>query len=72
MLRTLRLSHGFSQARLARAIGVSAPYLSQVETGRKPLPAARAVDVAIALGLTGDDRALAVGLLILADTARRP
>lgn len=70
MLRTLRLAHGYSQARLAAAIGVSAPYLSQIEAGRKSLPAARAVDVARAFGLKGDDLALAVGQLVLAETGR--
>lgn len=70
LLRSLRLAHGFTQARLAAAMGVSRPYITQIESGRKPLPASRAVDVGRALGLAGDDLALVVGRLVVASEAR--
>lgn len=65
-LRTLRTSHGWTQRRLADAIGVSGPFLSQVEHGHRSLPVPRAVQIGRALGLAGDDLALAVGRLVIA------
>lgn len=69
-LRDLRLAAGLSQARLAAAMGVSAAYLSMVETGARALTARRAVGVGRALGLGGDDLALCVGRLVLWDEGR--
>jgi ribosome-binding protein aMBF1 (putative translation factor) len=35
-LRSLRSTRGISQLELARELGISASYLSQIETGKKP------------------------------------
>lgn len=64
-LRTLRTSRGWTQQRLAAAIGVSGPFLSQVERGKRTLPVPRAVQIGRALGLEGDALALAVGRLVI-------
>lgn len=69
-LRELRKHHGWSQDRLASQVGVSRPFLSQVEHGRKVLPPDRAVEIARLFGLEGDALALAVGRLVVASVER--
>lgn len=70
-LRTLRTSHGWTQTRLAAHIGVTEPYISQVETGVRPLARERAVQICEAFGLSGDDLALTVGRLMMAPRPTR-
>jgi len=56
-MKTLRVEKGISLRKLAEAIDVSAPYLSDVERGqRNPLSAEHLYKVANVLGLNEDER----------------
>ena len=68
-LRDLRLSAGWTQARLSDALGVSAPYLSQVEAGAKPLPIERAAEIVALLGVPEGERDAMIGRLLLTHAA---
>jgi transcriptional regulator with XRE-family HTH domain len=50
-VRALREARGLRVGDLARALGVSHSYISQIESGAKPLPARRVRDFADALGV---------------------
>lgn len=65
-LRELRQSHGWSQARLATALEVARPTISQIETGDRALPPDRAIQVGRLLGYDGADLERVVGGLVLA------
>ena len=54
-LAKLRLSRGFSQQRLAEAIGTSQPHIARIESGRGDLLFATAGRLADALGVKIDD-----------------
>ena len=60
ILARLRRAYGISQADLAKDLGVSRPYLSEVENGREPgmemlKAAAKCFDVPVAIFMMGDD-----------------
>lgn len=51
LIRNLRLERGLSQAELARSIGVSPPYLCDLELGKKSCSVRQAARVADFLGV---------------------
>ena len=55
-VRRHRERAGMSAERLAQAVGISRPYLSNIEAGRKRLTPFLAIQIAAALGVT--ERAL--------------
>ena len=55
-LVAMRMSRSFSQAELARVIGISVPYLSQLERGKRRFPNVQIISkIAVALKLTADE-----------------
>jgi transcriptional regulator with XRE-family HTH domain len=50
-VRALREARGLRVGELADALGVSHSYISQIESGNKPLPPRRVRDFAAALGV---------------------
>lgn len=54
-LRRIREERGIEQARLAEAAGVSQAFISQVESNRRTLPLAVAVDAAQFMNCTVDE-----------------
>ena len=54
-IRVWRNFRGFTQQELADRAGISKPYLSQIETGKRTGTADVLVAIAVALGVTIDD-----------------
>lgn len=55
MLRILRIEHNIMLKTMAENIGVTAPYLSAIETGKKPLNAHLLNQIINYLGLSNDE-----------------
>lgn len=56
-LAAVRTSHGYTQRQLAALIGVSQPYIAQVEAGARPMPDTLRDKVTTALALTPEKMA---------------
>lgn len=54
-VRKLRLDYGWTLKELAAELGVSSAYLSNVETGKKPIPSDLALRIAEAMNLNQDE-----------------
>ena len=57
LLQEFRRARGMTQGDLARAVGISQAYLSQIEQGERPPPADRIDDISKALKLSPQDSA---------------
>lgn len=60
-LAKLRLRRGWSQKRLAEAIGTSQPHIARIENGRDNVLLSTANELARALGVTLDEINIALG-----------
>lgn len=74
MLRILRIEHNVMLKTMAENIGVSAPYLSAIETGRKPINAQLLNKIIDYLGLTVEqaDKLVAVASTLEQDIVIKP
>ena len=63
LLRQARAARGLTQREVATQLGVGAPHLSKVESGKEPAGRELLLRAAVVLGLDADELLLAAGLL---------
>lgn len=71
VVRTRRLERGLTLDEVAKSVGVTASYISQIEFGRTLPRQERAVELDRTLGLVGDANAESSAQLVLAELADR-